>query len=170
MPILSKEQITGIAHLAWSFFLPLAAILLNNYVIDIFFIYHFLGVSLSWVYLHGECLITYLVKKAKDPDYKVGDNPHSMEDFLSIVSEPVYTYIILPVMLFISAFAVYVTFKRNPTLLPMGFVYVVIATHIAYIVVLRRPRDSFARKIVQEIFKVITIVVVTLVTRNLLSK
>lgn len=171
MPPLTKDQkdkITGIIHLTFTFSLPLAAILLNNHVADIIFMYYFTGLYLSWIYLDGECLVTLIFKKMNDQTYKIGESAHKMDDIFSIINESAYTYILLPILMFLYGFATYMIFSRHPNLLPMGFVYVLFAVQIAYTISLRQE-ESYAKQGIKEVFKVLNIVILTLVTRNLLS-
>lgn len=65
-------MILGIIHLLHCPCLILLPFLHNNHLFDILYIEYFLGIMFSYTFINGECPISYIYKKQKDPNYIPG--------------------------------------------------------------------------------------------------
>jgi len=53
---------------------------------DIFYLFYFLTLNLSWVIMNNECFISYFFKVLEDPNYKMGQN-NEVKDFEPILGK-----------------------------------------------------------------------------------
>jgi hypothetical protein len=67
------SDILGYLHLILGFGASVY-FLWRNEVLDVFYILYFIGMNISWVLCKNECIISYIFKRMKDPNYKMGDN------------------------------------------------------------------------------------------------
>lgn len=65
-------MILGIIHLLHCPCLILLPFLHKNHLFDILYIEYFLGIMFSYTFLNGECPISYIYKKRKNPEYIAG--------------------------------------------------------------------------------------------------
>ena len=67
------QMIIGILHLIHCpSIILLPFYIVNNPVFDIFYIEYFFSIIFSYTFLNGECPISYIYKKQKDPNYIAG--------------------------------------------------------------------------------------------------
>ena len=69
----------------------------RNEVLDVFYILYFIGMNISWVLCKNECIISYIFKRMKDPDYKMGENI-KVDDYdyiLGHTGSNIYTHYLL---------------------------------------------------------------------------
>jgi hypothetical protein len=83
-------KIIGIYHICHSFFLSIYPFICQD---DIAFVNYYTMILLSYTYLNGECPVTYLYKRLRNPEYIAGTTLTSFDDVYQIAPrEYVHTY------------------------------------------------------------------------------
>jgi len=90
---------------------------------DYFYLWAFYAVVLHWMFLNGECWITYAYKKMKDKNYQAGDRvaENEIQPLLN-VSDGTYRQIIAA-HFFLVGISIYLVAKRNKIPLVLCFVF-----------------------------------------------
>jgi len=132
------EKIITILHfLFFLFFLTYAFLFPKNWF-DVYYLLLIFTTALSWTVCKGECLISVLFKKYKDPNYKIGEN-HSVDDLSLLFGEkykPYVEFLIKPIMA-LQSYVVYLVLIRNQ----LNGCYAVV--YFAYILGLMMTSDLF---------------------------
>lgn len=83
--------ILGIVRNIYGFITPI------NIMFDTIYLFIFTLLPLSWITFKGECIISYISKKYKNNDYKLGENPYNHADisdlFINNISYNIYYYV-----------------------------------------------------------------------------
>lgn len=75
----------GITHLYGMVFESIYGIIIpKNNIFDSMYILFFLSVTFSWMLLKDECLISYLEKIKKNPNYIMGSEPGDVTDVIEL--------------------------------------------------------------------------------------
>lgn len=102
-------------------------------IFDPIYLIMFTLLPLSWICLKGECIISYIAKKYKNNDYKMGDHPHDHTDiselFINNISYKIYYYISL--MLYIGSLIIV---NNRSNLNPNYLFYITIFLFLIYII------------------------------------
>lgn len=79
-------MLTGIVHLFIVFYQILYPIIIQNSVLGdkIYILFHIL-IVLNWLLLKGECSISYIYKKFKNPNYKMGYKSFDLKDITDVI-------------------------------------------------------------------------------------
>lgn len=101
---------------------------------DIYFITLWSFIVMHWVFINGECILTYLYKKRKDPKYVIGTNPSDMPDMKINNTFMYILFIIVNVMIFINMIVI---FYRNKDLIPLYLSFTSILLILIYINLIR---------------------------------
>jgi hypothetical protein len=81
---------------------------------DVYYLWGMFATSLSWTLLKGECILSVLYKKYKNPNYRIGEN-RSVDDLTTLFGEryKIYMeYLNLPIMV-LQSYNIYIVLKRN---------------------------------------------------------
>jgi hypothetical protein len=74
-------------------------------------------INIQWVMLKGECIITFIYTKSKDPNYKLGDNPTNNKDLEDLLHIPRSTLdAVTWSILILYILNVYFILKRNSSI------------------------------------------------------
>lgn len=55
-------------------------------ILDNLYVIYFIGLNISWLVFKDECLVSYVYKKLKQSDYKLGDDP-SVADYDNLLGK-----------------------------------------------------------------------------------
>lgn len=66
----------GVIHLGGMIFLSIYGFITPLQIIDNIFIVTIISLPLSWMACNNECIISYLLKKHKNPEYILGSEPN----------------------------------------------------------------------------------------------
>jgi hypothetical protein len=70
----------GSLHLCGMIIENVYGFLIEDKILDNFYLISFLLLPLSWVICKDECIISYLLKKYQNPHYQLGDEPENTKD------------------------------------------------------------------------------------------
>jgi len=65
-------------HFLNDFFLASYIFFFKNNKYDIYYSLYIFIIGLHWIFLKNECLLSYLEKKIKDQNYKLGSRPYNL--------------------------------------------------------------------------------------------
>jgi hypothetical protein len=89
------------------------AFLFKKNWLDFLYVSIFFLVGLSWTLFKGECIISYVLKKRKDPTYQMGDDT-SPEDLSSLFGKNTAFFLnFSPFFFVLQVFNIYLVLKRN---------------------------------------------------------
>ena len=85
------ERLVGGLHLSGMIFINIYGFFIPTHSFyDKCYLCSLVCLPFSWLLCKGECLISYLVKKAKDPKYILGENPEQVDDLISLFPSPIW--------------------------------------------------------------------------------
>ena len=104
--------------------------------LDLWYVGIFLLINIQWVFLKGECIITYMYMKSKDPNYKLGDNPTNNKDLEDLLHIPRSTLdAVTWAILIFYILNIYFVLKRWNT--HVIWILVVVVSYILYLISFR---------------------------------
>jgi hypothetical protein len=75
------KRIIGIIHILGIIIVGIYGLLpCKNKLIDKMYMINFAIIPLSWIIFKDECLVSYLTKKLKNKNYKLGEDPNDVSD------------------------------------------------------------------------------------------
>jgi hypothetical protein len=97
---------------------------------DTIYICTFIGIVYSWLCFKDECLISYIIKKRKNPTYELGSEPGNVEDIIIFFPNHTYYYIFFHVNHILRMISIYIVNDRsfhcsNKTMIPLFSLYTV---------------------------------------------
>ena len=107
-------EIIGIMHVLFSLIgLSYAFIIPKNWI-DLYYLLGAFLVALSWTLFKGECIITVLYKKYKDPNYQIGENK-TLDDVIGIFGQEYESYVPLWIkfIMALQSYTIYLVLIRN---------------------------------------------------------
>ena len=108
------EKIITILHFLLFLINSFYAFLFPKNWFDVYFLLWMFLMSLSWTVCKGECIISVIFKKYKDPTYQIGDN-QSVDDLTGMFGEdykPYMEYLNKPIMA-LQSYNLYLVLIRN---------------------------------------------------------
>lgn len=87
----------GLFHFLFNIFYTSVAVIYRNSGHVKYIYIGFLFVLAHWMFLKGECVIAYIYKKLKDPQYKLGETTEST-DMIDFFGQSNYTTYIQPII------------------------------------------------------------------------
>jgi len=108
------EKIITILHFLLFLINSFYAFLFPKNWFDMYYLLLIFFTALSWTVCKGECIISVLYKKYKDPNYQIGDN-QSVDDLTGIFGEdykPYMEYLNKPIMA-LQSYIIYLVLIRN---------------------------------------------------------
>ena len=81
------SKIIGITHIFFMIIINLYGFIKTNnntIICDYIYIISFVSISLSWLLLKDECLISYIDKKYSNPNYILGSEPYNVNDIIDL--------------------------------------------------------------------------------------
>ena len=104
---------------------------------DLWYIVAFLLINIQWVMLKGECVITYVYAKSKDPNYKLGDNPTNNKDLEDLLHIPRSTLdAVTWSILLIYILNIYLVLKRQGDI-NVIWIMLIIISYVLYLISFR---------------------------------
>jgi hypothetical protein len=109
----------------------------KNYYYDFIYILLMFGLLYSYIYLNGECFVSYFVKKYKNPNYLAGTNVSVMDEYKTVLfnSEFIAKYCIYYILIAMIV-AGFIVLRRHRFLKPI-FVYLFSGSLFVYFLLLR---------------------------------
>jgi len=132
------EKIITILHFLLFLLNSLYAFLFPKNWFDMYYLLLMFFTAITWTVCKGECIISVLYKKYKDPAYQIGNN-QSVDDLTGIFGEeykPYMEYLNKPIMA-LQSYVVYLVLIRNQ----LNGCYAVV--YFAYILGLMMTSDLF---------------------------
>lgn len=108
------EKIITILHFLLFLINSFYAFIFPKNWFDMYYLLLIFFTALSWTVCKGECIISVLYKKYKDPNYQIGDN-QSVDDLTGIFGEdykPYMEYLNKPIMA-LQSYIIYLVLIRN---------------------------------------------------------
>jgi len=107
-------EIIGAMHVLFSMIGLSYAFIFSKNWIDIYYLLGAFSVAISWTLFKGECIITLLYKKYKDPNYQIGDN-QSLDDLTGMFGEEYKSFVgvWIKVIMAIQSYTIYLVLIRN---------------------------------------------------------
>jgi len=100
------------------------AFLFSKNRFDLYYLLLMFLTGLSWTLCKGECILSVIYKKYKDPNYKIGEN-RSVDDLTTLFGEkykPYMEYLNKPIMA-VQSYNVYLVLQRNQLNVIYAFLY-----------------------------------------------
>jgi hypothetical protein len=93
---------------------------------DIYYIWGSFVILFHWTFLNGECILTYLSKRKRNPSYIAGEDTKRGDFHHYFKGTPKMVEIITTGILILTLISIYKVFKRNsyPTWISMYFILV----------------------------------------------
>ena len=157
--------ILGIIHLFFAIIIGIYGFIFKKNKFDLLYLFYNFIVAISWSFYNGECILTYWIKKYRDPKYIAGVNPTDLEDMYLLLGSKELVYLIMTLGIVLSPFSFYIVFKRNH--FPFYFYFPFCISFLLYNVLLRfisLKKQSNLYNNIQNIFKVIFITFTLLAT------
>ena len=132
--------IGGIVHVTGMAFLAFYAFLFQkSSIADTIFVSFICILALSWMLFKNECLISYTIRKMKDPNYVMGSDAVEMDDFKKLFGPIWAKYVAdgLLIFMFISFFLV----SMRSKLLPVYLIYLFVSCSVIYLLSIRKFFD-----------------------------
>ena len=128
---------------------------LAPYKYDKYMFTFLLSLFLHWVCLNGECIISYMYKKNKNNNYKPGDDPTNMEDFIELSKyislktgiNYIYIYNLILLIMYISIILLFYRFIKYKTIKPVSLLYINIIFLFVYMYNIRKYKNETINKI-----------------------
>ena len=133
------EKIITILHFLLFLLNSLYAFLFPKNWFDMYYLLLMFFTAITWTVCKGECIISVLYKKYKDPAYQIGNN-QSVDDLTGIFGEeykPYMEYLNKPIMA-LQSYVVYLVLIRNQLNVVYAYLYFIyilglmFTTHILY--------------------------------------
>ena len=152
------SKLTGFLHILIGIFISLYGVLFKKSWFDYVYMLYAIIVMLSYVFLNGECCISYYIKKSKDKNYIPGKEPTDLKDMNLLFKNKFVVYFIILFINLFNLISEYIVFRRNnfSSLFYVGFPF----AHLLYILSLRYFKNIHKNKsflFIQNIFKIIFI-------------
>lgn len=106
-------NIYGVLHFLGFIIITIYPFIMKKSIYDFGFIYFSVFVFLSWMFLNGDCFITYVQKIAKDPTYYAGKDPLNNEDMYFLDNSREWMDPILHVLLIVWMFSLFIAIYRQ---------------------------------------------------------
>ena len=126
--------------------------------LDFWYVIVFLLINVQWVFLKGECIITYVYMKSKDPNYKLGENPTNNSDLEDLLQIPRSTLdaVTWSILIFY-IFNVFVILRRwNINII---LILIVVTSYILYLVSFRLDHINLPMHIYYGILHVVLYII-----------
>jgi len=141
--------ITGALHLLLTVVGSSYPFLFKNYTLDILYILFCLSKMLSWLLFKDECIISYLIKKQNNPEYKLGEKPFDLTDIYAITSSFISKETLTSVFssLIILQSYLFIMVNQRSHILKPKYIYMMIFVYLFYALYLRKfyNEDLFKR-------------------------
>jgi hypothetical protein len=79
---MDTSYIISVSHSIIAIVLTSYGILFRRSIYDFLILIILFSILLTWTFTKGECIISYYVKKYKEPDYKMGSDIHTKDMFI----------------------------------------------------------------------------------------
>ena len=108
------EKIITILHFLLFLINSFYAFLFPKNWFDMYYLLLIFFTALSWTVCKGECIISVLYKKYKDPNYQIGDN-QSLDDLTGMFGEEYKSFVgvWIKVIMAIQSYTIYLVLIRN---------------------------------------------------------
>ena len=116
-------------HIIICLYLSLYAIIIKNTKYDYIYIIFLYFTILHWLFLKGECIFSYLYKKIKNNNYKLGSN-FKYDEFYYLFGK--YKKLILNIKNILVLLNVYILYKRNKNYRYMIIILIFIILFVKY--------------------------------------
>lgn len=149
-------KILGVVHLFIAMITGIYGFIFKKNKFDLLYIFYNLIVAVSWSFCNGECILTYWVKKYRNPEYIAGINPTDLEDMHLLLGFKEIVYIIITLGVMVLPVSFYIVCKRNN--FPFYIYFPFCISFYLYNILLRfisLKKQSNLYNNVQNIFKVI---------------
>jgi hypothetical protein len=110
---LNLDKIIGFFHFLISIFNAVYGFIFKKNRFDYVYIIYSIIVFLSWTFFNGECIITYIIKKHNDKNYKIGDNSTDLKNMYLLVGSKNNIYIIISLLILFNVISLFIVLKRN---------------------------------------------------------
>ena len=107
---------------------------------DIYYISLWAFIVMHWFFMKGECILTYIHKKAKDPTYIMGNTPGEMNDMKLDNIFIYYIFIVINILTFICMILV---FYRNKDTIPLYMSFTSLLLILIYINLVRQNNKEY---------------------------
>jgi hypothetical protein len=105
--------ILGVVHFFFAVIMGIYGFIFRKNNFDLFYLFYNLIVAMSWSFYNGECILTYWIKKYRDPEYTAGVNPTDLADMYLLLGSKELVYLIMSLGIVSSPISFYIVFKRN---------------------------------------------------------
>ena len=123
---------------------------------DMLYLFYNLLVAISWSFYNGECVLTYWIKKYRNPKYVAGEESTNLEDMYLLIGSKEIVSIVMTIGVVLSPISFYIVFKRNQ--FPSFIYFPFCISFLMYNIILRILSAKIYPEfftMVQNIFKVI---------------
>ncbi len=133
------EKIISLLHFLLFLLNTFYAFLFSKNWVDMYYLFLMFFTAISWTILKGECIISVLYKKYKDPTYQIGEN-QSVDDLTGMFGKkykPYMEYLNKPIMA-LQSYNIYIVLLRNKLNVVYAYLYFIyilglmFTTHLLY--------------------------------------
>ena len=147
----------GIIHLLHCPCLIILPFLYKNPTFDFCYIEYFLGTLFSYTFIHGECPISYIYKKRKDPNYiagsRIANYPEMNDIFIfSLLGEKVIPYYFGTTTILYLGTLIHVIHRSN---IPFSLFIIPTNSLLIYFTFVYKYPDHPLFNVIQDVHKII---------------
>jgi hypothetical protein len=129
-------NLVSIVHFILSVFMAIYAFIINKSQYDIYYICITLLILLSWLIYNGECYVTYLFKKTKNPNYIAGSQSIDLDD-MNICGDKICSRYFFFALMIVNICSVGLVLHRNKYLSEYT-IYLFLLLYLILILILRK--------------------------------
>jgi hypothetical protein len=127
----NNDKVSGILHSIFALFLAFYVFVFPKTKFDFWYLVIFFVLVIHWIYLKGECFVSYLHKKKNNPNYQAGEGVFEHGDMATVYGE--WYKILMPWGLFLYGLSVFLVFRRNVECYPSWVKFVAVTTYFVYL-------------------------------------
>lgn len=102
---------------------------------DVYYLTFLTVIFMHWYFMKGECIITYIYKKIKNPKYILGSDPTDIKD---MKTDNIIIYGVFMILNLLTCICMIIVFYRNNDRIPLYISFTTIILLLIYIDILRR--------------------------------
>ena len=170
-------MLTGIVHLLIIFYQISYPIIIHNSILGdkIYILFHIL-IVLNWLLLKGECGISYVYKKFKNPNYKMGSGALDLKDIRDVLPfidinfiKDIFFYqsFIISTLLIWTAIRNKIVNITNLVIILLSFFYVILRERKFYN---KKLYDSIEKHYILDFFNIIFIILLLYISYKIVLK
>jgi len=111
---LNISKYTGVLHLSGMMIEnTYGFIFVKDVAFDKLYMFSILFIPFSWIICKDECIISYLIKKYKNPKYRLGDEPENVEDISNLFTNKYQYNLFTNINYFLRLFSVLIVNHRT---------------------------------------------------------